>query len=51
MTQLLSDGAPTVAAVYLAASVLAGVAAISLGLVIGRGVAARHSRTSSKGNR
>jgi fluoride exporter len=49
--QLLTHGAPTVAAAYLATSVLAGVAAASLGLVIGRGVAARRTSTSSKGRR
>lgn len=47
--QLLADGAAAIAASYLTASVLAGVVATGLGLVLGRGVAARRTRTSTKG--
>lgn len=46
---LASEGDLLLAAIYLAASVLTGVAATGLGLVIGRGVAARRPRTSTKG--
>jgi fluoride exporter len=48
--QLLAHGAPAVAAGYLAVSVLGGVSATSLGLVLGRGVAA-HRTHKSKGDR
>jgi len=47
--QLLAGGAPMVAGAYLAASVLVGLAAASLGLVIGRGVTAHLTRSSTKG--
>lgn len=47
--QLLATGAPTMAAVYLAASIGAGVAATGLGLVIGRGVATRCRHNSTRG--
>jgi fluoride exporter len=48
--QLLVDGGLLVASVYVAASVLAGLAAASLGLVIGRGVTAHlTTRRSTKG--
>jgi len=49
LDQLIAGGAPLVAGGYLAASVLAGLAAASLGLVIGRGVTAHHTRRSTKG--
>jgi fluoride exporter len=45
--QLLVAGAPAVAAGYLGASVLAGVAATGLGLVMGRGLAKRRNRATS----
>lgn len=48
LDQLLIDGATTLAAAYLAASVFAGVAATCLGLLLGRAVAARRTRTSTK---
>lgn len=48
--QLLEDGAHLVASVYMASSVLAGLAAASLGLVIGRGLTAHlTTRRSMKG--
>ncbi len=47
--QLLAHGAPMVAGAYLAASVLTGLAAASLGLVLGRGIAAHLTRRSTKG--
>jgi fluoride exporter len=48
--RLLADGAHLVASVYMASSVLAGLAAASLGLVIGRGVSAHlTTRRSTKG--
>lgn len=47
--QLLADGARLVACTYLAASVLTGLGATALGLVIGRGVTAHLTRRSTKG--
>lgn len=49
--QLLVRHDTAVATTYLAASVVAGMAAASLGLVLGRGVATRRCPTSSRGSR
>jgi CrcB protein len=49
--RMLAHGASSVATVYLTGSVLAGLAATGVGLVIGRGVAVRRTRTSTKGRR
>jgi CrcB protein len=45
--ELVARGRPEVAAGYVAASLLAGLAAVSLGLVLGRAVLARRSRTGA----
>lgn len=46
--QLLASGAAATAASYLAVTLLAGVAATSLGLVTGHGVATRRTRTLAR---
>jgi fluoride exporter len=51
LDRLVADGAAGVAAAYLAATLLGGVAATSLGLVLGHGVAARRTHSSTKGRR
>lgn len=45
--ELVSRGQPDVAAGYLAGSVLAGLAAVSLGLVLGRAVLTRRTRRTA----
>jgi CrcB protein len=45
--ELVARGRPGVAAGYLAASLLAGLAAVSLGLVLGRALLARRSRAGA----
>lgn len=47
---LLADGAALLAGAYLVSTVLAGLAATSLGLVIGRGATAQLTRRSRKGH-
>jgi CrcB protein len=49
--QMLAERATALAAAYLAASVFAGLGATGLGLVLGRRVAARRTRISTKGRR
>jgi CrcB protein len=48
--ELVSHGRPAVAAGYLVGSVLAGLAAVSLGLVVGRAVLTRRTRRAARGD-